>query len=81
MKSNPFGGKTRSSLPSMSGLQRRMAELTGAHPCRGRLSSLSSHISTGKLKGNAPLRKQPLQGLIPMNMSVGVSVETWRLAE
>ena len=30
MNSNPFGGKTRPSLPTLSDIQRRMAELTGA---------------------------------------------------
>jgi hypothetical protein len=31
MKSNPFGGITRPSLPTLSDIERRMAELTGAH--------------------------------------------------
>ncbi len=30
MKSNPFGGKTRPSLPTLSDIQRRMADITGA---------------------------------------------------
>ena len=31
MKSNPFGGITRPSLPTVSDIERRMAELTGVH--------------------------------------------------
>jgi hypothetical protein len=31
MKSNPFGGQTRPSLPTLSDIERRMAELTGVH--------------------------------------------------
>ena len=32
MKSNPFDGITRPSSPTLSDIQRRMAELTGAEP-------------------------------------------------
>ena len=31
MTSNPFGGQTRPSLPTLSDIERRMAELTGVH--------------------------------------------------
>ena len=31
MKSNPFDGITRPSLPTLSDIERRMAELTGVH--------------------------------------------------